>query len=121
MYNLEELCRTLNDKGLSIFLETSGAYPLTGEFDWICLSPKRQTPPGHSIYTKADELKVIISEKEDFVWAESQEKKVRPECLLYLQPEWSKIDEMMPVIVDYIMQNPQWHISLQSHKYMHIP
>jgi organic radical activating enzyme len=121
MYNLAGLCSGLNEKGLSIFLETSGAYPLKGEFDWICLSPKRQTPPGHSIYTKADELKVIISEKEDFAWAESQEKKVKPDCMLYLQPEWSKSKEMMPEIVDYIMKYPQWQISLQSHKYMHIP
>jgi organic radical activating enzyme len=121
MYQLDELCKGLREKDLSIFLETSGAYPLSGSFDWICLSPKKNNPPRKSVYTKADELKVIISEEEDFAWAEEQEKKVRPECILYLQPEWSNSKEMMPRIVDYIMENPQWQISLQSHKYMHIP
>jgi len=121
MYQLDELCNGLQEKGLSIFLETSGAYPLSGTFDWICLSPKKKNPPQDSVYTKADELKVIISEEEDFAWAEEQEQKVRPECIMYLQPEWSKSKEMMSRIVDYIMENPQWQISLQSHKYMHIP
>jgi len=121
MYQLDKLCAGLQEKGISIFLETSGAYPLSGTFDWICLSPKKKTPPQDSVYTKADELKVIISEESDFAWAEEQEKRVRPECIMYLQPEWSKSKEMMPRIVDYILENPQWQISLQSHKYMHIP
>ena len=121
MYPLDELCKGLQEAGLSIFLETSGAYPLTGSFDWICLSPKIKTPPQESVYNKADELKVIISEEEDFAWAAAQENKVRPECMLYLQPEWSRNKEMMPKIVDFILENPQWQISLQSHKYMHIP
>lgn len=121
MYQLDVLCSGLQAEGLSIFLETSGAYPLSGTFDWICLSPKKKTPPKESVYNKADELKVIISEDADFAWAAAQEDKVNPECMLYLQPEWSKIREMMPKIVDYILENPQWQISLQSHKYMHIP
>ncbi len=121
MYQLDELCNGLQEKGVRIFLETSGAFPLSGTFDWICLSPKKKTPPQDSVYTKADELKVIISEESDFAWAGEQEKRVRPECIMYLQPEWSKSKEMMPRIVDYIMENPQWQISLQSHKYMHIP
>jgi len=121
LYNLDPLSEGLHEKGMSIFLETSGAYKLSGEFDWICLSPKKQNPPTADAYTKADELKVIISENNDFDWARSQEDKVNPECMLYLQPEWSKIEEMMPKIVDFILGNPQWQISLQSHKYMHIP
>ncbi len=121
MYNLEALCSGLEEKGISIFLETSGAYSLTGSFDWICLSPKKKNPPEESVYTKADELKVIISEDEDFAWAVAQEEKVNPDCILYLQPEWSNSKEMMPKIVDFILENPQWQISLQSHKYMHIP
>ena len=121
MYNLDFLCKGLIDKDVSIFLETSGAYELSGQFDWICLSPKKKSPPKASIYTKADELKVIISEKEDLEWATQQEKKVKPDCMLYLQAEWSVSDEMIPLIVDFILENPQWHISLQSHKYMRIP
>ena len=121
MYNLEILCEGLQEHGIRIYLETSGAYPLSGLFDWICLSPKKKNPPEETAYNKADELKVIISEDEDFSWATEQEEKVNPDCLLFLQPEWSKRKEMMPKIVDFILENPQWQISLQSHKYMHIP
>jgi len=121
MYNLEILCEGLQEKGVSIFLETSGAYPLSGTFDWICLSPKKKNPPKETVYTKADELKVIISEEEDFAWAAELEERVKPDCLLFLQPEWSKSKEMMNGIVDFILENPQWQISRQSHKYMHIP
>ena len=121
LYNLEPLCNGLKENGVAIFLETSGAYPLTGNFDWFCLSPKKQQPPTPDAYTKADELKVIISEDDDFAWAVDQEKKINDKCKLYLQPEWSRIEDMMPKIVDFIMENPQWQISLQSHKYMHIP
>jgi organic radical activating enzyme len=121
MYALEYLCSGLKKKNFTIFLETSGAYPLSGSFDWICLSPKRNSPPRQSVYTKADELKVIISEKEDLAWAEKAKAKVRSDCILYLQPEWSRREEVMPMIVDYILENPAWQISLQSHKYMHIP
>jgi len=121
LYMLNELCNGLIKNDVSIFLETSGAYELNGTFDWICLSPKKQNPPIKTVYNKADELKVIISSKEDFEWAKKQESQVDPECLLYLQAEWSVSDEMMPLIVDFILENPQWHISLQSHKYMRIP
>lgn len=121
LYNLNKICEGLAEKDISIFLETSGAYELNGQFDWICLSPKRKTQPHPSVYTKADELKVIINEMEDFDWAREQEQKVNPDCILYLQPEWSVFDKMMPVIVDFILENPQWQISLQSHKYMRIP
>lgn len=121
MYNLVLLCKGLKEGGMNIYLETSGAYELKGTFDWVCLSPKEKSPPQPSAYTKADELKVIIHRESDLMWAEEQAEKVRPECLLYLQPEWSVSGEMIPVIVDYILANPQWQISLQSHKYMHIP
>lgn len=121
MYSLELLCEGLMREGVSIFLETSGAYELIGTFDWICLSPKKQQPPVSSSYTKADELKVIISKKEDLNWAAEQEALVGLDCMLYLQPEWSVAERMMPLIIDHILANPQWHISLQSHKYMRIP
>ena len=121
LYQLDKLCDGLHQNDVSIFLETSGAYELCGSFDWICLSPKKQSPPINSAYNKADELKVIISSKEDFEWAKMQESQVDPDCLLFLQAEWSVSDDMMPLIIDFILENPQWHISLQSHKYMRIP
>lgn len=121
LYNLDALCAGLKEKDVSIFLETSGAYELNGIFDWICLSPKHHSKPIESVYNKADELKVIISKKDDLRWAAEQEEKVGPDCMLFLQAEWSVSEEMMPLIVDFILENPQWHVSLQSHKYMRIP
>lgn len=121
MYNLAYLCDKLKENELDIFLETSGAYELSGKFDWVCLSPKKKNRPEASAYNIADELKVIIGDKTDLAWAEEQAEKVRPQCILYLQAEWSVCDKIMPVIVDYILENPQWQVSLQSHKYMRIP
>ncbi|MEN8226342.1 MAG: 7-carboxy-7-deazaguanine synthase QueE [Bacteroidota bacterium] len=121
LYNLALLCKGLSEHDVCIYLETSGAYDLNGEFDWICLSPKIQNPPKDSVYTKADELKVIISKEEDLEWAVAQEAKVKHDCLLFLQAEWSVSESIMPLIVDFILENPQWHISLQSQKYMRIP
>lgn len=121
LYNLDYLCKGLIDNDVDIFLETSGAYELSGTFNWICLSPKKKSPPKDSVYTKADELKVIISEEQDLEWADAQAQKVRPECVLYLQAEWSVNEKVMPLMVDFILDNPQWQISLQSHKYMRIP
>ncbi len=121
LYNLGKLCKGLKDNGIRIFLETAGAYPLTGKFDWICLSPKRNSPPEASVLKVANELKVIIEKEEDFVWAEEHAAKVNAACELFLQPEWSRHKEMIPRIVDYVMENPRWQVSLQSHKYMKIP
>ncbi len=120
-YNLDYLCNQLQLKGIKTFLETSGSSDMSGNWDWICLSPKQNSYPTDKNLILANELKVIITEQSDFEWAETNAVKVNPVCLLYLQPEWSKRNEMMPLIVDYIMQNPKWRISLQSHKYMKIP
>jgi 7-carboxy-7-deazaguanine synthase len=121
MYNLLPLCEGLSAHDVSIFLETSGACGLQGHFDWICLSPKKNMAPLETAYGKADEIKVIIHDTDDFEWAEKIREKVRPECMLFLQPEWSSAEVMMPLIVDYILENPHWLISLQTHKYMRIP
>jgi organic radical activating enzyme len=121
MYNLDYLCRELKNKGFSTYLETSGAHPFSGTWDWVCLSPKKFSPPLQENYKKADEYKVIIQSVGDFEWAEKNLHRLRPDCLLFLQPEWSKADQMMEPIVDYVKQHPRWSISLQSHKYMHIP
>lgn len=121
MHDLDELCRQLQNSGFQTNIETSGVYPVTGEWDWICFSPKKFKEPDPGIYLKANELKVIVYNKSDFEWAEKNASKVNKECKLYLQPEWSRSREMIPLIVEYIKQNPKWEISLQIHKYMEIP
>jgi len=120
-YNLDYLCAGLKEQKIQTFIETSGAYPLSGEWDWICLSPKKQIPPLKGIFPLAHELKVIISGMDDFEWAEINSKMVGPECRLYLQPEWSQFKTLMPVIVEFVKENPRWLISLQAHKFMKIP
>lgn len=121
LYPLDPLCDALHERGLEIFLETSGSHPFSGRFDWVCLSPKRQQPPLKEAYRHADELKVIIEREEDFAWAEQNAREVSKKCRLYLQPEWSRSEEMMPLIVEYAKAHPTWSISIQSHKYMRIP
>jgi organic radical activating enzyme len=121
MWTLDLLCNGLKTKNISTFIETSGAYPLSGTWDWICLSPKKNLPPTPEICKVADELKVIIQDNSDFEWAEKYCKMVSAGCRLYLQPEWSRFDMIIPEIVNYIKKNPMWRISLQIHKYMHIP
>ncbi|HEX2974303.1 MAG TPA: 7-carboxy-7-deazaguanine synthase QueE [Bacteroidales bacterium] len=121
MWNLDYLCNGLKSKNISTFIETSGAYPLSGVWDWICLSPKRNMPPLEDICPVANELKVIIQTTDDFEWAEKYRLLVSPRCRLYLQPEWSRFEQITPAIVDYVKKNPAWRISLQIHKYMHIP
>lgn len=121
MYPLDHLTQQLAQNGVSVFLETSGAYPLTGVWHWICLSPKKNAPPLKEVYHRADELKVIVYNKNDFEWAEQHAKEVGSECKLYLQPEWSSAKKMLPQIINYVMENPKWNISLQTHKFMQIP
>lgn len=121
MYNMGYITEQLKLNGIQTFIETSGAYPLTGVWDWVCLSPKKTGPPLPENFAKADELKIIVYNKNDFDWAEKNAAQVGPECKLFLQPEWSKAKEMMPLIVDYVMAHPQWNVSLQTHKYMNIP
>jgi organic radical activating enzyme len=121
MYDLSALTKALQEHGLKTNIETSGAYPLTGEWNWVCLSPKKFKAPVFSIYEKANELKVIIYNKSDFAWAEEHAARVKSTCQLFLQPEWSKEKEMLPLIIDYVKNNPKWQVSLQVHKYMNIP
>lgn len=121
MYNLTALCDELHGAGLKTHIETSGAYSLSGALDWVTVSPKKFKAPIDETLQKADELKVVIYHKSDFDWAEQHAAKVGPNCKLYLQPEWSKKDTMTPMIIDYIMQHPQWELSLQTHKYINIP
>ncbi|OIP50279.1 MAG: 7-carboxy-7-deazaguanine synthase QueE [Flavobacteriaceae bacterium CG2_30_34_30] len=120
-WNMNPLTKSLKEKGLQVHIETSGAYPLTGIWDWICLSPKKIKQPKQEIYPLANELKMIVFNQDDFCFAEEQAAKVSDNCLLFLQPEWSKREKMMPKIVDYVMKNPKWKVSLQIHKYLNIP
>jgi len=121
LYNLAPLCELLSNNGIETFVETSGAYPLRGNWNWICLSPKKQNPPQEAIFQKANELKVIISKTSDLIWAEENAKKVSSTCKLFLQPEWSNYESLIPEIVEYVKKNQKWQVSLQAHKFMHIP
>ncbi len=121
MYDLTALIDILKAEGYEINIETSGAYAMQGNADWICFSPKKFKAPLASVAALANELKVVIFNKSDFDWAESHRKTVSGNCKLYLQPEWSKRDEMTPLIIDYVKQHPEWEISLQVHKYLQVP
>ena len=121
MYDLSGLTDELKSHSFQTHLETSGAYPVSGHWNWVCFSPKKFKKPHPDIYHLADELKVVIYNKSDFKWAEEHAALVNERCRLYLQPEWSKREVMTPQIVDYIKKFPKWNISLQMHKYMDIP
>lgn len=121
MYDLTSLTKALKEKNIKLAIETSGCYPLTGTIDWYCFSPKKFKPPVADAYEKANELKVVINHPSDFKWAEEHASKVNSNCNLYLQPEWSKQERFLPLIIDYVKKNPQWKISLQTHKFMNIP
>lgn len=121
MHPLDELCRLLHQKGFRTHIETSGAHPLSGTWDWICLSPKKFKAPLSEVCAQADELKVVIYHPSDLAWAEKYAALVRKECKLFLQPEWSRREKITPLIVDYIKMHPQWEFSLQLHKYIQVP
>lgn len=121
LFNLKPLTDKLKTHGIKTFIETAGAKHLTGSWDWVCLSPKRQSPPMNEFYEIADELKVIIYDNEDYHWGEEVAGKVKSNCKLYLQSEWSRYEQNIPAIVEYVKTYPKWNVSLQSHKFMHIP
>lgn len=121
MHHLDELTATLQEAGFETNIETSGAHPLSGKWDWICLSPKKFKAPLPEILPDANELKVVVFNKSDFEWAEQYAAKVSPECKLYLQPEWDNAASMTPLIIDYIKLHPEWELSLQLHKYINVP
>ena len=121
MVNMDYLTGLLKEKGIETFLETSGAYELSGIWDWVCLSPKKNAPPVKSMFEKAHELKVIIASEEDLEWALANASQLSPDCKLYLQPEWSQREQILPLIIEFSKKNPRWMISIQSHKYMRIP
>lgn len=121
MHDLTNLTEELQAIGLKTHIETSGAYPLSGRWDWICLSPKKFKAPLKDVIPLADELKIVVFNKSDFDWAEKYAALVSPDCKLFLQPEWEKAAEITPQIINYIKLFPQWNLSLQIHKYIHVP
>ena len=121
MWNMGPLTKELKKFNKKTHIETSGSHPLTGDWDWVCLSPKKAKLPIEEAYNYADELKMIIYNNHDFIFAEEQAKKVNSNAILYLQPEWGKREKMMPLMVDFVKKNPKWKISLQSHKYLNVP
>lgn len=121
MHNLDELTKKLKSAGLKTHIETSGAHPLSGTWDWVCLSPKKFKAPLSEILPAANELKIVVYNRSDFEWAEKYATLVSAPCKLYLQPEWDRSTEIMPSIVNYIQDNPQWELSLQIHKYIQVP
>ncbi len=121
MYDLTDLCNKLHKAGFNAHIETSGAYPISRDLDWVTLSPKKFKAPLQESLAKADELKVVVFHKSDLEWAEQHAAMVGPDCILFLQPEWSKREIITPLIIDYIRQHPKWQLSLQTHKYINIP
>jgi len=121
MHNLDELTAALQARGFETNIETSGAHPLSGSWNWICLSPKKFKAPLPEILPYANELKVVVFNKSDFAWAEKYAALVSTGCRLYLQPEWDKAAEITPLIIDYVKTNPKWQMSLQIHKYINVP
>lgn len=121
MYNLDPLIRALQQDGRKVHIETSGAYPLTGEPDWVCVSPKKFKAPLEGVLHRADELKVVVYNRSDLAWAEKHAGMVKASCRLFLQPEWERSAEVTPLIIEYIKQHPKWEFSLQLHKYIHVP
>ena len=121
MHDLHELTSALQKEGFFTHIETSGAHPLSGNFDWVCLSPKKFKAPLEQVIERADELKIVVFNKSDFEWAEFYASQVPSHCKLYLQPEWDKSALVTPMIIEYIKANPKWELSLQLHKYINVP
>lgn len=121
MHDLTGLTDALHANEIEVALETSGCYPLKGTIDWYCFSPKKFKAPVDEAYSLANELKVVINHPSDFDWAEGHAARVKSDCKLYLQPEWSKEERFLPLIIEYVKRNPKWRVSLQTHKYMNIP
>jgi organic radical activating enzyme len=121
MHDLTELTEQFHNAGFKTHMETSGSSPLSGNWDWITLSPKKFKEPLPEVVAHASELKIVVYNKSDFAWAEKWAAQVSPQCKLYLQPEWSKASTVTPLIIDYIKAHPQWQLSLQIHKYINVP
>jgi organic radical activating enzyme len=122
MHDISKLVDELKNNNIYVAIETAGTNPVYKGVDWICFSPKKFKKPDPSVYPVSDELKVVVFHKSDLLWAEDHAAKItKSSTHLYLQPEWSKSDKILPLILDYIQENPKWKLSLQTHKYINIP
>ncbi len=121
MYNFDRFCELARQNNLTLMIETCGAHTFSGDWDWVCLSPKKQMPPDTIYFEKLNELKIIIYEESDFAWAEECANKVSKKCVLFLQPEWSQFEKIGKTLVEYVKNNPKWNISIQTHKFLKIP
>lgn len=121
MHDLGPLTAALRVAGFRTHLETSGTHPLSGAWHHICFSPKKFKAPLQEVRQAAHELKVIVVNKHDLIWADEHAAQVPTDCVRFLQPEWSRRDAVMPLIVEKVMADPRWRISLQTHKYLQIP
>lgn len=121
LYDLTALSDALHGSGMRVWIETAATNPLLGSFDWVCISPKKFKAVLPANLALADELKVVVYHKSDLAWAEAHRTHLKPGCQLYLQPEWSKAEEMLPLLIEYVKLHAEWSISLQTHKYMNIP
>ena len=121
MYDLSYLTARLKEAGFETNMETSGAYPLSGTWDWICVSPKKFKAPLPEVLAQAQEFKVVVYHKSDLEWMQQFLPHLSPDCRLYLQPEWSKSEQVLPLLIDFCQQHPAWRMSLQTHKYLNIP
>jgi organic radical activating enzyme len=121
IYNFDVFCKIAKENNLNLMIETCGAHDISGDWDWICLSPKQQHPPQDIYYKKLNELKVIVFTKSDFEWAEECANNVQHDCILFLQPEWSRFEQTGKMVVDYVKNNPKWNVSIQTHKFLKIP
>lgn len=119
MHDLSALTTQLKQAGQRIHLETSGSHPLSGHFDWIALSPKSFKPPLPEIYPQVNELKVVISDPADLLWATSEAQKVPLETVKLLQPQWtSSIGQQL--VFEHVLAHPNWRVGLQMHKFLEV-
>ncbi|BAQ65318.1 7-carboxy-7-deazaguanine synthase QueE [Geminocystis sp. NIES-3709] len=117
LHDLLPLTNILKKKGYKTHLETSGSHHFTGDFDWVTFSPKPYKKIHNSIYDRVGELKIIIDNNNDFIFAELEAKKIPNNIPKYLQPQWDN-PLSQELIFNYILDHPEWRLSLQTHKFM---
>ena len=121
LHQLDPLTSALSAAGFQTHIETSGSSPMSGSWDWVCLSPKKFKAALPEAIKAANELKVVVFNNSDFAFANSFVNDVDADCKKYLQPEWEKSDAMTPLVIEYIKANPSWELSAQLHKYIQVP
>ena len=121
MHDLTALTEGLQVAGIRTHIETSGTHPLTGSWDWVTFSPKRFKAPLDAIYEQTDELKVIVVNRQDLEWGREHASRLQVPARWYFQPEWDRREQVLYYTVVFVQENPEWRISLQTHKYLGLP